>query len=66
MINEYDHVRIKSTGICGIVIDISESSNGKNYIVESDEKGAPGGWWKPNPNEWSLFDCTLDNLEKIP
>ncbi len=63
MINEYDHVRIKSTGICGIVIDISESS--KNHIVESNEKGVPGSWWEPNPNEWSLFDCTLDDLEKV-
>ncbi len=63
MINEYDHVRIKRTGICGIVIDIPESS--KNHIVESNEKGAPGGWWEPNPNEWSLFDCTLDDLKKI-
>lgn len=65
MIEEYDHVKIKKTGITGIVVDISQSDGEKCYIVESDEKGVPGGWWDANPKSWNLFDCTLDELEKI-
>ncbi len=65
MINEYDHVKIKSTGVCGIVIDISESIDGEIYVVESDKKGVPGGWWGQSHNEWNLFDCALDDIEKI-
>lgn len=63
MIKEYERVIIKRTGITGIVIDISETRDGKNYIVESIEKGVPGGY---GPNDsWKLFDCEESELEKI-
>lgn len=65
MINEYDKVRIKETGVTGEVIDISETNGKKSYIVESDEKGVPGGWWEADPNSWSLFTCTEEELEKL-
>ncbi len=65
MIGEYDHVRIKKTGITGIVVDISHAGKETIYIVESDDKGVSGGWWEANPDAWNMFDCTLDELEKI-
>ena len=37
MIREYDHVRIKESGVEGIVIDICETQNGTVYTVEHDE-----------------------------
>ena len=63
MINEFDHVRIKSSGITGIVVDISTINGKTNYIIESDEKGVPGGWGEAD--SWKLFDCTADELEKL-
>jgi len=65
MIEEYEHVRIKKTGVTGIVVDISERAGKRYYIVESDEKGVPGGWWEADKDAWSLFDCTEDELERI-
>lgn len=51
MIHEYDHVRVKKTGITGIVVDI-RNTNGTFYLVEQDEN-----------NE--LVDCTEDELERV-
>lgn len=51
MIHEYDHVRVKTTGFTGIVVDI-RNINGTFYLVEMDED-----------NE--LVDCTEDELERI-
>lgn len=62
MVNEYDHVRIKSTGITGIVVDISTVKGQKIFVVESDEKNVLGGYG--SENSWKLFDCTADNIEK--
>ena len=64
MLNEYDKVRIKATGIIGEIVDIYHPADGSTkYTVESDEKGVPGGWGKLD--SWKLFNCTLDELEKI-
>lgn len=60
MIKLYDHVKIKSSGIRGIVIDIYGSS----FTVESDEERKPGdnsGY----PGRWPLYTCTIDELEPI-
>lgn len=51
MIHEYDHVRIKTTGITGVVVDIRDT-DGRFYLVENDDDN-------------DLFDCTEDELEKI-
>lgn len=64
MIHEYDKVRILQTGVIGEVIDISDVDGEKSYIVESDEKGVPGGWWEDS-DAWSLFTCTESELEKL-
>lgn len=63
MINEYDKVKIKKTGIIGEVIDIY-TVNGKTiYTVESDERGVPGGYGEDDV--FKLFDCEEQELEKI-
>lgn len=64
MIPEYAHVRIKASGITGVVVDISITSKGLTvYIVESDEKGVPGGYG--DPEYWKLFDCIESEIEEI-
>lgn len=63
MIEEYDKVRIKATGVIGEIIDIYTVGGEKHYTVESDEKGVPGG--RGAPDSWKLFDCLAEELEKI-
>ena len=63
MINEFDHVRIKSSGITGIVVDISTVNGKTNYEVESDEKGTPGGYG--SENSWKLYSCKENEIEVI-
>ena len=64
MLNEYDKVRIKTTGIIGEIVDIYTTADGiTKYTVESDEKGVPGGWGEPD--SWKLFDCLEFDLEKV-
>lgn len=65
MIREFDHVRIKKTGVTGIVVDISNVGGIDRYIVESDEKGTPGGWWGAESDLWNLFDCVESDLERV-
>lgn len=63
MIKEYSKVKIKKSGIFGEVIDI-HTVGGKNiFIVESGEKGVPGGYGAVD--SWKLFDCTEDELELV-
>lgn len=65
MIEEYSKVRIKANGVTGQVIDVSKVGQEYRYIVESDEKNVPGGWWEASPDAWSLFTCTESEIEKI-
>ena len=44
MIDWFAHVRIKETGITGIVVDIHTIEGTEWFIVESDEEGTPGGF----------------------
>ncbi len=62
-INEFDKVKIKSTGITGVVVDIHTVNGETVFIVESDEKGVPGGFG--TDDSWKLFDCQETDLEKI-
>ena len=41
MIDWFAHVRIKETGITGIVVDIHTVKGIERFEVESDEKGRP-------------------------
>ena len=64
MFNEYDHVRIKKTGVSGEILDISIDKDGNSwYIVESDERGAPGGYG--TEDSFKLYDCRAEDLERI-
>lgn len=51
MIEEFDHVKIKSSGETGVVVDI-RNTNGKFFLVELD-----------TDNE--LIDCVETDLEKV-
>ena len=62
-INEFDKVRIKETGIVGVVVDVHEINGETIYIVESDEKGVPSGYG--GNDTWKLFDCIDGDLEKL-
>ena len=66
MIKEFDHVRIKKTGVTGIVVDISNAQGrGGLYIVESDEKGVPGGWWRQIRIRGICLTALLTNWKKL-
>lgn len=63
MISEFEKVKIKATGIVGTVVDIHTVRGQTVYIIESDEKGVPGGYG--DADSWNLFDCTEDEIEKV-
>lgn len=60
MMELFDHVKIKSTGISGVIVDIS----GENLVVESDDErkqGDDSGY----PGRWALYTCSVDDVEPI-
>ena len=63
MIQEFDKVKIKKSGIIGDVIDIYTINGTMYYTVESDEKGVPGG--RGDNTDWKLFTCEKRELEKL-
>lgn len=63
MIELFTHVRIKETGITGIVVDIGTVRGKERFEVESDEKGTPGGYG--DDDSWKLYGCVESELEVI-
>lgn len=63
MLEEYDKVRIRKTGIVGEIIDIYKAAGKMMYTVESDEKGVSGG--RGDSDCWKWFECTESELEKL-
>nr|DAP50757.1 MAG TPA: hypothetical protein [Caudoviricetes sp.] len=63
MIKLFDHVKIKETGITGIVVDIGEVKGEARYEVEADEKGTPGGYG--DEGDWKLYGCRAAEIEKV-
>ena len=57
MIDEYAHVKVKATGIPGVVIDIWCKDGKTFYTVEDDERGEDGLFF------WDSY--TEDELELI-
>lgn len=56
----FDHVKIKSSGVTGIIVDIT----GSRFTVESDQErkaGDDSGY----PGRWPLYTCSEDELEPI-
>ena len=60
MMELYDHVKIKSSGVTGIIVDIL---NGR-YTVEADEerKASDDSGY---PGRWPLYTCTSSEIEPI-
>ena len=54
----YDHVKIKSSGITGVIVDIF----GERFTVESDTERVPGDT-RGYPGRWPLFTCPASELE---
>lgn len=56
----YDHVKIKSSGITGIIVDVSNDC----YTIEADEERKPGddsGY----PGRWPLYTCSSAEIEPM-
>lgn len=57
MIEEYDRVIIKSTGLVGDVVDICEVGGKPLYTIESAERV---------DGIYPLFSCRLEELAEVP
>ena len=60
MMELHDHVKIKSSGITGIIVDIF---NGR-YTIEADEERKDGdnsGY----PGCWPLYTCSATEIEPV-
>ena len=60
MMELYDHVKIKSSGITGIIVDIF---NGQ-YTIEADKErknGDDSGY----PGRWPLYTCSATEIEPV-
>lgn len=62
-IKEFEKVKIKTSGIIGTVVDIHVTDGEQIFIVESQDKGVPGGYGPAE--DWKLFDCLENEIEKI-
>lgn len=56
----FDHVKIKSSGITGIIVDVL----GERFTVESDTERAPGDT-SGYPGRWPLYTCSASELELL-
>ena len=56
----FDHVKIKSSGVTGIIVDVL---NGP-FTVEVDEERKPGDT-SGYPGRWSLYTCSASELELL-
>lgn len=54
----FDHVKIKSSGVTGIIVDVL---NG-HFTVEVDEERKPGDT-SGYPGRWPLYTCSASELE---
>ena len=53
----FDHVKIKSSGKTGTIIDV-RGENTKRYMVEDDEESEASGL-----DRWPIYDCLERDLE---
>lgn len=56
----FDHVKIKSSGITGIIVDVLND----RFTVEADEERKPGDT-SGYPGRWSLYTCLASDLEPL-
>ena len=60
MMELYERVKIKSSGITGIIVDILDD----RFTIEADEERKPGdnsGY----PGRWALYTCSATEIESI-
>lgn len=56
----FDHVKIKSSGITGIIVDVLDD----RATVESDTERTPGDT-SGYPGRWPLYTCSVSELELL-
>lgn len=56
----FDHVKIKSSGVTGIIVDVL---NGR-FTVEADEERKSGNT-SGYPGRWPLYTCLASELELL-
>ncbi|MDD6424504.1 MAG: hypothetical protein PUF92_03405 [Subdoligranulum variabile] len=56
----FDHVKIKSSGITGIIVD----AFGERFTVESDTERTTGDT-SGYPGRWPLYTCSASELELL-
>ena len=56
----FDHVKIKSSGVTGIIVDVL---NG-HFTVEADEERKSGDT-SGYPGQWPLYTCLASELELL-
>lgn len=56
----FDHVKIKSSGITGIIVDVLND----RFTVEADEERKPGNT-EGYPGRWPLYTCSATELELL-
>lgn len=61
MFSLYDKVRIKSSDLIGIIVDISTVNEKDIYIIESDIPDIQEGYG----GKWKLFNCYFEEIEAV-
>lgn len=56
----FDHVKIKSSGVTGIIVDVLND----RFIVEADEERKPGDT-SGYSGRWPLYTCSAFELELL-
>lgn len=56
----FDHVKIKSSGVTGIIVDVFND----HFTVESDKERTPGDT-NAYPGRWPLYTCSSAELEVL-
>ena len=67
MIKLYDVVRIKDSGITGIVTNISSAKGRTVYTVENNKRGRTGipGARNDDSDSFAVFDCMKGELDQV-
>lgn len=64
MFEEYSRVRIKKTGVIGVIVDVAREEKPVRYLVESESEAIV-----PSNNvyasKWPLYECFEEELERI-
>lgn len=63
MFEEFEQVKILSTGEIGTIVDKVIIDGQARYVVESDTYDNPSG--KPYGGTWPLYDCVDADLARV-